>query len=282
MSGMRELLQELAARGVKLGVEQGQLRVRAPKGVVDTALRARLAEHKPALIAMLERDAVGEDQLPRVVADPARRHEPFALTDIQQAYWIGSSAGLEGSGGYHYYLEFDCVGLDVERLNAAWQTLIDRHEMLRAVVLPDGRQRILPEVLPYLFPVRDLSEEVDPAAALAAVRDELAHVDRPLDRWPLFEIRVSLLGGGRMRLHVSLGLIVLDSGSMMILFDEWQWLYRDPDHALPALPTSFRDYVTAERRLEETPLYARAERSWSPHASRTGRLRAKPASRGCR
>lgn len=262
MSGMRELIQELAGRGVRLGVEQGQLRVRAPKGVVDDALRTRLASHKAELIAWLERDAAGEDRLPTVVPDPARRHEPFPLTDIQQAYWVGSSGGLEDGGGYHYYLEFDCADLDLVRLNAAWQALIDRHEMLRAVVLPDGRQQILAETPPYRFAVHELEGHADPETAVAAIRARLSHMERPLDRWPLFQIEVSRLAGGRQRLHVSLGLIVLDSGSMMILFDEWQRLYRTPDLRLPPLPTSFRDYVTAEARLADTPLYRRAEGYW--------------------
>ncbi|MFC7556562.1 hypothetical protein ACFQU7_37900 [Pseudoroseomonas wenyumeiae] len=144
MTPLDDLLAELAARGLRLAAEGGQLRVRGPRGAVDDALRQRLMAAKDALLAYLERDAITEDALPRVVPDPARRHEPFPLTDIQEAYWVGS--GLEGGGGYHYYLEFDVPGLDVARLERAWGALVLRHEMLRAVVMPDGRQRILPEV----------------------------------------------------------------------------------------------------------------------------------------
>lgn len=247
---------------MKLRAEDGQLRIRAPRGAVDDALRARLAESKAALLALLERDGGAAEALPQAVPDPARRHEPFPLTDIQEAYWIGSSAGLDAAGGYHYYLEFDCPPLDLTRLEQAWQTLVARHEMLRAVILPDGTQRILRDVPPWRIAVHDLRARADAEQALAAIRELLAHREPALDRWPLSQVEVSLLPGGGCRVHVSLGLITLDSFSMMILFDEWQRLYRDPAHALPPLPTSFRDYVLAERRLAETAQYRRAERYW--------------------
>jgi epothilone synthetase B len=262
MSALLELLQELSARNVKLSVDGGQLRIRAPKGSVDAILRDRLAAHKAALLDFLGQEAISDDALPRVAPDPARRHEPFPLTDLQQAYWIGSLTGIERSGGYHYYLEFDGPDLDVERLNRAWQTLIDRHEMLRAIVLPDGRQQILAEVPPYRFVIRDLSNADDEDKALTAVREELSHHSRALDQWPLSEVQVSRLSGGRIRVHVSLGLITLDSGSMMILFHEWQLLYRDLTRPLPPLAISFRDYAIAEQRLQETAVYRRAERYW--------------------
>ncbi|RKK01275.1 amino acid adenylation domain-containing protein, partial [Teichococcus wenyumeiae] len=238
------------------------MRVRGPRGAVDDALRQRLMAAKDALLAYLERDAITEDALPRVVPDPARRHEPFPLTDIQEAYWVGS--GLEGGGGYHYYLEFDVPGLDVARLERAWGALVLRHEMLRAVVMPDGRQRILPEVPAPRVSRHDLSGLAGDEAEerQAALRRTLSHPDRPLDRWPLSEVHVSLRAGGLGRVHVSLGLITLDSGSMMILFAEWQRLYEDAGAALPPLPTSFRDYVLAERALQGTPLFQRAERYW--------------------
>jgi epothilone synthetase B len=262
MSGVRELLRELSALGVKVSAEAGQLRVRAPKNVLGEELRGRLSSHKDELLAMLSRDASAADALPLATPDLAARHEPFPLTDIQQAYWIGASGGLEGGGSYHYYLEFDCLDVDISRLNRAWDLLVERHEMLRAVILPDGGQRILERVSHQPFVVHDMTAVPDETAALSALRDELSHRDVRLDRWPLSEIRVSRLAGGRCRIHVSLGLIVLDSGSMMIIFDEWQKLYRDENAPLAPLPTSFRDYVFAERALETTSQYKAAERYW--------------------
>ncbi|MFC7556730.1 hypothetical protein ACFQU7_37720 [Pseudoroseomonas wenyumeiae] len=77
--------------------------------------------------------------------DPAARHEPFPLTEIQQAYWLGRDTGFElGNVATHGYLEADCLGLDLPRFEQAWQRLVERHDMLRMVVLPGGMQQVRP------------------------------------------------------------------------------------------------------------------------------------------
>ena len=70
-----------------------------------------------------------------LLTDPGARYEPFPLTDVQRAYWLGRSNYFElGNIGCHVYIEFDLSELDRRRMQAAWQKLIDRHDMLRAVV----------------------------------------------------------------------------------------------------------------------------------------------------
>ena len=45
--------------------------------------------------------------------DPARRYEPFPLTDIQQAYWVGRTDAFDlGGVGAHEYFEYDCPPLE--------------------------------------------------------------------------------------------------------------------------------------------------------------------------
>lgn len=85
--------------------------------------------------------------LPTIVPNPQQLYQPFPLTDIQQAYWLGRNEAFElGNIAAHGYLELDCHYLDLTRLNQAWQKLILRHDMLRAVILADGQQQILPTV----------------------------------------------------------------------------------------------------------------------------------------
>ena len=92
--------------------------------------------------------------LPRIIPNPTQRYQPFPLTDVQQAYWIGRSGAFElGNIATHGYQEIESVGLDLERLNLALWQLIERHEMLRTVVLPDGQQQILQSVPKYQIEV---------------------------------------------------------------------------------------------------------------------------------
>ncbi|MEA2602872.1 MAG: hypothetical protein QOF89_3864, partial [Acidobacteriota bacterium] len=203
--------------------------------------------------------------LPTLVLDPARRHEPFPLSDVQEAYWMGRSQAFElGNVANHLYLEIEVEGLEPGRFEGAWRRLVDRHDMLRAVVLADGRQQVLPEVPPYVVEILDVRGD-DPAAAerrLLAVRERLSAQVLPADRWPLFEIRASLLMGGWTRLHLSFDLLIGDAWSWLLLSAELRALLRDPNAVLAPLELSFRDYMMTVAALEGTALHDESLEYW--------------------
>ncbi len=249
-------------------------RVREELGA-DLPLRTLFVTPTVAGLAAAVSAAQGEERalparLPRIAPDPAGQHLPFPLTDVQEAYWIGRSTGMElGSVATHVYFEIDTSGLDVDRFERALQLLIDRHGMLRAIVQPDGRQRILVAVPPYVLGRLDLSAMTAEAAgdALAAVRERMSHQVLPSDRWPLFEIAASLLPANheretRVRLHVSLDLLIGDAWSLRVLARDLGRLYEHAEPPLPALTISFRDYVLAAAGLRETAAGLRALEYW--------------------
>jgi len=56
---------------------------------------------------------------PTIVPAPASLHEPFPLTDLQKAYWLGRGDYFElGNVGCHVYVEVDLPGLDRRRLQS--------------------------------------------------------------------------------------------------------------------------------------------------------------------
>src|SRR5262249_29853028 len=132
------------------------------------------------------------------------------------------------------------------------------------VILPTAKQLILKEVPPYEIPVLDLSEKSasETERALASIREEMSHQVLALDRWPLFDIRVTLLVGGRVRTHFSVDLIITDFGSLHLFMKEWAYFYRYPNQDLPPLEISFRDFILAEREIQRTDLFKRSEKYW--------------------
>ncbi|MER6561677.1 amino acid adenylation domain-containing protein [Streptomyces sp. NPDC001027] len=245
-------------------------RVRALFGV-DVALRTFI--ESPTIRGLARavtaaRDETGDDApeaLPLAVADPAAVAEPFPLTDVQQAYWIGRTGVFDiGNVGMHGYEEFEAVGLDLPRLQEAFRRLVQRHGMLRAIVLPTGEQRILTDVPDYVIAAQDVRGRGDDEAreALQATRDAMSHQVFAPERWPLFELRATLLDGDRTRLHYSIDGLITDARSSNVLLRELADLYRDPDLGLPDIQLSFRDYVLAEQSLEESDLYRRAQAYW--------------------
>ncbi|GAA1464313.1 amino acid adenylation domain-containing protein [Nocardiopsis exhalans] len=206
---------------------------------------------------------------PELHADTERRHEPFPLTDVQRAFWIGRDERLPlGGVGSHFYLEFDGEDVDTDRLERAWNRLVNRHEMLRAVIGPDGTQRILPEVPEYRIAVTEAGDR--PETALHRARQSRSHHVADTSAWPLFDIRAVRYKLGRQhrtRLLVGLDSIVMDGRSIMVLYSEWDRLHRDPDAELPPIGLSFRDYV-----LQAEPDPARRERAEAYWRERVGEL----------
>ncbi|WP_348983284.1 amino acid adenylation domain-containing protein, partial [Motilimonas sp. E26] len=204
-------------------------------------------------------------ELPYIEPDPAHAHEPFPLTDIQQAYWLGRDSNFElGNISTHGYVEVPFVGTDTGQLERIINRLIDRHGMLRMVVLEDGQQRILDEVPHYSLTEYDHSTKDAQCTydAVMALRNELSHQVLTTDTWPLFDFRVSRLSASESLLHISMDIMLVDASSLMILDKEFAQLYADESVSLAPLTLSFRDYVLAEQKLHETALYRSAEKYW--------------------
>ena len=259
MEPMQHLLAELQGRGIRLWVDGDTLRVQG--AAPDDGLRAALREHKAGLIALLSRPQAA----PALVHDAAGRHQPFPLTGLQRAYWLGRDRAIElGGVATHLYLEFDCRGLDLDRLNAALVRLIERHDMLRAVLDGEGGQRVLPQVPAYRIAAADHRTSDDEAAQAAALatREALSHQVLEPCAWPLFDIRATLMPQQALRLHVSLDLLAMDGSSIQLFFAEWHALYHG--RPLPAPPAiGFRDCVLDRLAERERPAGRAARRYWA-------------------
>ncbi|HBF82200.1 MAG TPA: non-ribosomal peptide synthetase [Streptomyces sp.] len=214
------------------------------------------------------------EQAAVLVPDPDHAHEPFPLTNVQAAYHTGRDPRftLGGVGTWHY-TEFDGTGVDLTRLERAWNALVARHGMLRAVV-EDGRQRVLPEVPAVRIPVEDACGG-DAAKALADLRARLSHQVRDPARWPLFAIEAVRYredgdagkenGEARTRIGVGLDYLVLDALSITTLYAELNALYADPDQEMPPVDVTFRDYLT--RLPVDQEAEARARAHWQSRLS---------------
>jgi amino acid adenylation domain-containing protein len=202
--------------------------------------------------------------------DLANRYEPFPLTDIQMAYYLGRRNDLAlGAIGCYLYTEFDTDQVDLARAEASWNRLIARHDMLRVVIRPDATQQILQDVPYYAFQTLDLRGQ-DPAPQLERLRRSLPQRVVAPNAWPLFDIRVTLFenetGRSQARLHMGFDLIALDAASIHAVRREWGLLYDDPDTVLRPIGVSFRDVVLAQHAARGSPSRRRAEAYWKARA----------------
>ncbi|MBW4649609.1 MAG: amino acid adenylation domain-containing protein [Kastovskya adunca ATA6-11-RM4] len=267
---IEEFLSDLSSLDVKLWVDGDRLHCSAPKGVLTSTLQAQLAERKPEILTFLnqynfDRLSARYQPLPTLTPNLAERHQPFPLNEMQQAYWIGRNSFFEGGNvAIHVYTEIESTDLDLERFNLAWQKLVERHDMLRAVVHSDGQQQILEQVPPYHIELLDLrGQDSDTIASkLSAIRDRLSHQVLPIDQFPLFEICATQLDDHHFRLHISVDGLCVDGWSAQVLLQDLVKFYQNPQINLPPLELSFRDYVLEEIAFQESPTFQRSLDYW--------------------
>ncbi|MEU8119213.1 amino acid adenylation domain-containing protein [Spirillospora sp. NPDC049024] len=254
-----QLIAELAREGVHLWEEAGRLRFRAPQGVLTDERRALLAARKDELLEYLSRPAA-----PELVPDPAARHEPFPLTDVQAAYLLGRGDAFDyGGTACQVYAELAIEDLDPRRMEDAWNRLVERHDMLRCTFHLEGYQVTAPDAPTYRIEVADLrgrsAAELD--AHVAATRAAMDSRVYDPATWPLFDVRITRTGD-RDLLHVSIDFLIADYLSIQLLLTELKRLYLDPAAELPPLEITFRDYVAGARGLRDGAAYERDRAYW--------------------
>ena len=247
-------LADLASRNIKLWSENGKIKYRAAAGVMTQEDVDFLKANRDAVIEyLMNDDAV-------VIADPERQYEPFGMTEIQQAYILGRNPAFYlGGCACHIYLELEYNSLDPQKAEFAWNRVINRHPMLRAVMSTDGTQRISEHVPEYKIRVVDCGANA--AAERANIKSSLDHLVYDTEKWPLFTLLISR-GDSKDILHISIEFVTADWSSIWTALSEFEKYYFDSETQLPMLDVTFRDYLTAEKKLRQGSKYWRDREYW--------------------
>ncbi|CAE6968503.1 D-alanine--D-alanyl carrier protein ligase [Paraburkholderia domus] len=194
--------------------------------------------------------------------DPDNLLQPFELTPVQQAYWLGRQQLVAlGEVACHAYVELRAFRFDPARFASGWREAISRHPILRAVIGQDGVQWVLDGDIPFAIELTDLRHlpVAQAEASVADTRQGMSHQVLPLDRAPLFDVRVTRVADDDWRIHMSFDALILDGESVSLLLAEVFAVHAG--EALARAPTmTFRDHVVASTRNGEAR--ARAEAYW--------------------
>jgi pyochelin synthetase len=204
--------------------------------------------------------------LPGIFSEPSNRFEPFSLTDIQQAYWVGRNTNLDlGSISTHMYIEKDIVNLDIQRFEQALNRTILNHDMLRAIILKNGFQKVLPKIEDYAIKIHDLQSlsQSEQSKKLEEIRHEMSHELFELDQWPLFKFVATKINEKNTRLHISIDLLIVDAWSIELWLKEIGNFYINPEQTIHLPQVTFRDYVQSLKVIEKSDLYERSKSYWT-------------------
>lgn len=261
---VQELISNMRKKKIQLWTEDGKLKFKAPKGVMEQSDIEILKENKTEILDYLK----SKDKVITIHEDIPNRYNPFPLTDVQSAYLLGRNQGFRYGGvACHLYMELNYDALDHTLVENCWNTLIERHEMLRVTVNNQGYQTIQETTPRFKVHYQDTSEasSIEQSLVLNEVRERMSHRVYDTEKWPLFDIGLTTIKSGQRKesiLHFSMEFLIADWISMWMLMAEFEKLYFSPNIQFPPLHLSFRDYVIAERGIRETAAYSKDRNYW--------------------
>jgi mycobactin phenyloxazoline synthetase len=218
------------------------------------AWRALLAEAPPP-----SAEAAPGEPAPEPPADDAC----FALAPLQHAYWIGRQEGQRWGGvAAHLYTEFDGPALDPARLTRAVAALLRRHPMLRVTLTGDGTQRVLPERTQPPLALTDLRDAAPERveAELREIRERRSHQILDIEAGEVFQLGLTLLPGGRARLHLDVDMVAADARSYRVLVADLARAYREDTGLGDPAEYGYRRYLDEHRAA--TAAAAERDAAW--------------------
>jgi amino acid adenylation domain-containing protein len=202
-------------------------------------------------------------------------YDPFAggalsrvvpTTEPQREVWLASQLGEDASLAYNESVSLRLRGaLDAGRLQRALQTVVARHDALRAGFGPDGETFCVLEPAPLLLSFTDLSRfTADQREAQVAERRR-AGVETPfaLEQGRLFRAELLQLDANEHVLLMHAHHIVCDGWSWWVIVRELGAVYAGGTDVADATPAdSYADYALAEALHPAGPQFREDEAYW--------------------
>ncbi|MBD2148400.1 condensation domain-containing protein, partial [Sphaerospermopsis sp. FACHB-1194] len=246
-----EFLSLLNNLNIKVWLEDGQLRFRAPKGAMTAEIKQQIKERKTEIIAFLQ-EAQTATQITSLSLVPVTRDQDLPLSFAQQRMWFLSQLDGE-STSYNESFQLRIVGkLSWTALEKSINEIIRRHEALRTnfpTVEGIPFQVIKPN-LTLNIPVIDVQDFTETAVQQIINQEVSKSFDLGTDTL----IRVTLLQQEPEShlLLITMHHIIIDGWSMGIFFKELEALYsafiQGKPSPLTELTIQYADFALWQRK----------------------------------
>ena len=189
----------------------------------------------------------------------------FAQSEIWTACYLG---GTDASRAYNESVTLDFTGLlNPMAMSKAVQTLIDRHEALRATFSTDGVYMSIYKKIPIKLDELDLSnlEQLEQTNALTKYITDDAHFLFDLTRGPLIKVGLIKLSSNRHILIITAHHIICDGWSIGIILQDLGAIYsgfvQNKVSNLPE-PIQFSIYADEEKKFSISEENKAIEKFW--------------------
>lgn len=231
-----ELYNRCKDADIVLWPENGKLRFKAPQGALTAELKEELAKEKEALLAYLNQKSTitGQDLTPLQMAYVLGRQNQYVLGDITA----------------HYYVEYETDAIDVERLEDAVNELIVKNEILRTVIMPEGRIQVYTTNPGY---------SIEVVGEKRNLREEMKDYKFPLGEWPMFDVKVTRKKEKSI-VHIGLDCLILDGWSISMFMHQLMAVYAG--EKINVTDYTFRCYLEEERHWLKNKRYFREAKEY--------------------
>ena len=262
------IIEELAAAGVYLAVQDGKLLCKARDGALTAERRQLIAENKADVIRFFSQAAnESREDEPPMARRPAG---PAPLSPTQQRLWFIDRLS-ESKAHYTIPAIYRLDGpLDIPALQRSLQGVVARHEILRSVIEPCNGEpvAVVHEHVDVTLAMDDLCE-LDAAAQAQAIRARITDaISKPFDlaHEPPLRAELLRLAPDAYVCMLTMHHIAFDGWSVENLLRELSALYAASlaGHAdpLPALPLQYADYAAWQQQWLQGERLRRALDYW--------------------
>jgi amino acid adenylation domain-containing protein len=236
----KELIHKLLSLGIQLKIVDGNLKVNAPKGVLNKELLEEIKNNKSYLVNLITLNEVIPKTKVKELYDP---------TPTQYFMWF-THEHLGGNKAYNIVASLKVKGqLDTQLLEIALQKVIERHEILRTVFKSNEKGNVYQSILNIdvvKFKLEVIRSEKLPKGQVHKIIKEKYDETFNLKKDLLIKASLLSLGGDEYILLFVLHHIIGDGWSLEILTKEvmltYQSLIQKKKLTLPELPIQYKDY----------------------------------------
>ena len=250
-------MQQLKSAGVTLRVEQNQLVVDAPQGVINDELACKIRERESEFLMFLRQAKRSTEELPKIEATlAAREHGRFPLSHAQERLWFLQKSAPNQTAYNLSEVVRVRDSLNINALKNGLEQVVKRQTSLRTNFgEKDGKpyQRVQSYSM-FVFQQADLSDLSEKASIAEARQMVYQLVKRPfnLNQESLFRALLIKVADDDHILTFVMHHLIADEGSFSLLWQELEAFYVAFDevkgHGLPKLPIQYVDYAGWQRR----------------------------------
>lgn len=233
-------------------------------GKIDDHIKSLTSEEYKIFsekIKNMKRKADAETQKDPAFVCGMNKYDPFPLSDIQKAHWVGYQSVFRwGDAAANVYMELDFGKIDSDfesRLAKAMERLAQRHGILRVCLTGEMEQKVQENAAPCKLDIIDLRQETSEhqKKILCDIRERAQFTHLPLDTVPLYTLTLLRRSDVEATLCVVMSTLIIDGMSRLILGYEIRRLLDDPEADLGEIGCDYRDAViyTAEIRKNSPP-----------------------------